>query len=455
MKRDASSAADAARAVVRRLREQGHEAFWVGGCVRDLLLGRPPKDYDVATSARPDQVQALFRRTVDVGRAFGVIQVLDEGPAVDVATFREDAAYGDGRHPDAVRFADAAADARRRDFTINALLYDPVAGEVVDLVDGRRDLQARVVRAIGEPAARFREDYLRMLRAVRFASVLEFRIDPATWAAIRELAPRLRDVSAERVQQELTRLLCESPRPGDGLRLLLDSGLLEVILPEAARLRGQEQPPQFHPEGDVFTHTVNMLNAMRRPDPELAYAVLLHDIGKPATAYRSREADGSERIRFDGHAHVGADLAEDILLRLKLPRRTIEVILHAVRHHMRFMDVRHMRRGKLRRLVGAPTFPLELELHRLDCLASHGALDNYEFLRRFVEELEQEPVLPPPWINGHDVMALGVAEGREVGRRLRQAYDAQLEGRYAGREELLSALREELARDAPPGPGPS
>ncbi|HBA84973.1 MAG TPA: phosphohydrolase [Verrucomicrobia bacterium] len=427
--------------IVQLLRQAGHQAFWVGGAVRDRLMGKEPVDIDVATSAQPEQVQALFPRHVAIGKAFGVIQVLLNDEPFEVATFREDIAYADGRHPTGVRFADAEADAMRRDFTINGLFYDPESDTIQDFVGGRRDIEAKIIRAIGPPEERFNEDYLRMLRAVRFASVLQFSIEPATGAAIRQLAGHITAVSPERIQVELTRLLTESPKAGQGLLLLKDMGLLAPILPEVSRLAGQAQPPQFHPEGDVLTHTAMMLDQMERPSVTLAYSVLLHDIGKPPTATLSLEPDGSTRIRFDRHAQVGAEMARDILRRLRLPNEEIDKICQCVERHMHFINVPQMRKATLRKLVGSPTFPEELELHRLDCLSSHGQLDNYYFLMDFVEQLKNEPVLPPAWINGRDLLALGMTEGPEIGQRLKKAYELQLEGAVGSREELLEWVR--------------
>ncbi|MBP7831105.1 MAG: CCA tRNA nucleotidyltransferase [Kiritimatiellae bacterium] len=451
----ASRLQETAREIVRILRDAGFSAYWAGGCVRDRLMGRPAKDVDVATSARPEQVQGLFPKTLEIGKAFGVIQVLRDGLAFEVATFRHDLPYRDGRHPEGVAFCDAEEDAKRRDFTINGLFYDPIADRVLDYVGGQDDLRRRLIRAIGDPEARFREDHLRLLRAARFASVLEFDIEPATAEAVRRLAPLLADVSAERVQQELTRLLVESPRAGRGLALLRDLGLLAVVLPEVERLVGQEQPPAFHPEGDVFTHTVMMLDAMRDTTPELAWSVLLHDIGKPLTATPTIEADGSTRLRFNEHDSVGADLAEQILRRLKMPNDLVEAVRRGVANHMHFINVPRMRRSKLRQMAGAPTFPMELELHRLDCLASHSDLSNYDFMRRFMEELKNEPVLPPPWVRGGDILALGVPQGPRVGYWHRKAYEAQLENRFPDREALLEWLRQVIANEDGISPGQS
>lgn len=430
-----------ARRVVAVLQDAGHEAYWAGGCVRDRLLGRQPSDYDVATGATPEQVRALFPGAVLVGRAFGVVRAPLKGVFFEVATFRRDSVYQDGRHPENVTFTDAPTDARRRDFTVNAMFYDPQTGTLHDFVGGRRDLEARLVRCVGDAAGRFREDHLRLLRAVRFAATLGFTLEAETERAIRTHAALVLRVSAERVRDELTRTLLESARAGQALRLLEDVGLLGALLPEVAAMRGQDQPPRFHPEGDVMTHTVIMLDAMRTADPRLAYAVLLHDVGKPATA---RQAD--DRLRFDGHACVGAETAHRILRRLRFSNDDADVVAACIRRHMRFKDVPNMKTATLRRFAGAPTFPLELELHRLDCIASHGNLDTHRFLTDFVEKRSREPVLPPPWVTGRDVMHLGVPQGPGVGAWLRSAYDVQLEGRVSCREELLQWLRAEYAR---------
>jgi poly(A) polymerase len=437
-----------AHRIVAQLQQAGHTAYLAGGCVRDHLLGRQPKDYDIATDAKPEEIQALFSKTLDIGAAFGAVVVVDDGIPFDVTTFRSEAGYTDNRHPEAVTFTDAKADARRRDFTVNGLFYDTREDTVIDYVDGRKDLEAHLIRAIGDPAERFNEDYLRMLRAVRFAATLDFSIEDQTATAIRQAAHHITSISAERVRDELVRLLVEAPRSGDALLMLRSCGLLEHILPEVEAMSGQEQPPEFHPEGDVLTHTVMMLNSMTNADTQLAFAVLLHDVGKPPTAKTVREDDGSERIRFDRHANVGADMAEDILRRLRFSRSEIEAITTCIRGHMRFMDVQSMRDATLRRLIGRPTFETELELHRLDCLCSHGALDNYAFLEDFRTALRNAPVLPPPWISGHDIMKLGVREGPRVGHWLRVAYEAQLNTQFGNREELLAWLKEQIPSNA-------
>ena len=439
-----------ARAVAERLRTAGFIAFWAGGCVRDHLLSRPAKDIDVATDARPEQVQSLFKVTHAVGRSFGVVLVQQGDHTFEVATFRRDARYVDGRHPESVEFTSAEEDARRRDFTINGLFLDPLTGEIHDYVQGQDDLKQRVIRAIGDPAARFAEDHLRLLRAVRFSATLGFTLDPGTRQAMQNLAGELRRISAERIQQELTRTLTEARHPGQALALLAATGLCAVVLPEVAALQGVEQPPEYHPEGDVFQHTVLMLDHLQRPTPELAWSVLLHDLGKPSTQRRVLQPDGRERIRFDGHAEAGALLAEQVLHRLRCSNALTAHVVTCVRQHMRFMDVTRMRKATLRRMVMAPTFATELELHRVDCLGSHGQLDNYEFVRRYAESLQHEPIKPEPLLRGGDIMATGVAPGPEVKLLLQEGYDLQLEGRLSSREAALAWLKQRRSEPLPP-----
>ena len=438
--------------VLETLRANGHEAMLVGGCVRDMLLGRPPKDYDLATDATPDRVEELFAKTVSIGKAFGIVVVVpEEGEPVEVATYRTDEEYGDGRRPEGVRFADAREDALRRDFTVNALFMDPATGEIRDYVGGREDLEAGIVRAIGEPARRFGEDHLRMLRAIRFAATLGFEIEPGTLAAIRELAPLIGRISAERIRDELVRTLTEAKRAGEALRRLEETGLLKEILPEVAAMVGVEQPPEFHPEGDVFTHTCLMLDAMGPGrSARLALAVLLHDVGKPPTAQLAEMPDGTKRWRFENHASVGAEMARGIMERLRMPAATVEEVSAIVGNHMRMADAPKMRTPKLRRLLGAPTFEDDLELHRLDCESSHAQLDVYEFLAAERDKYGAEPALPKALVGGRDLIALGFEPGPRFKTILGELYDAQLE-KGAGREELL-AKAEEIRRGGEPSP---
>jgi poly(A) polymerase len=364
-----------------------------------------------------------------------------------VATFRADREYRDGRHPESVVFSNPRDDAERRDFTINAMFLDPADGAVHDFVGGRADLAARIVRSVGDPARRFSEDHLRMLRAIRFVSTLSFRMDGPTTEAIRKMADKVLLVSPERVRDELSRMLTESRRPGDAIRLLDDLGVLALILPEVAAMKGQAQPPEFHPEGDVFEHTVMMLNAMPpTPDTALALAVLLHDAGKPRVA---EERDG--RLRFDGHAETGADMAADAMRRLRYPNREIETVVACVRHHMQFRDVIEMKRSTLRRMIGRPTFGTELELHRLDCLASHRKMENHEYLLKAREQFAAETPLPPRWVTGRDLIAMGVEPGPGMGDMLREAYDAQIGGLFTSREELVAWVGRRVAAGKDPG----
>jgi poly(A) polymerase len=440
----------AAKTVAAELERAGHVVLFAGGCVRDALLGRPVKDIDIATSATPDQVEALFEgHTVAVGKSFGVVLVRRDGFSFDVATFRTDGAYADGRHPDRVVFATPEGDAQRRDFTINGLFCEPADGAVIDFVGGLADIEGRVIRAIGEPEARFREDRLRMLRAVRFASVLGFALEPATLAAVAAHAAWIGKVSAERVATELARLLCESPRPSVGLNLLRETGLLKHTLPEVEALFGTAQPPQFHPEGDVWTHTCLMLDEVAAPRaPVLAWALLLHDIGKPATFCEETGAGtGDPRIRFPCHARVGAALAERILVRLKQPTALVEKVKAVVDGHMQFVEAEKMRRAKLRRFMGAETFPVLLDVMRADIQHSNGDFTSWHFLKAAFEAFRSEPVLPEPLVRGRELIAWGVAPGPAMGELLRAAYDAQLEGCVTSCEEarawVLQRVRNE------------
>ncbi len=427
---------NAAVEAVQLLKNAGYAALWAGGCVRDQIMGATPKDYDIVTDATPEQTLELFPHSIGIGKAFGVIKALVNGIYFEIATFRQDKGYSDGRHPDRVTFVDEQSDAARRDFTINAILYDPLKELYHDHVNGRADIDASIIRCVGIPADRFREDHLRMLRAVRFANTLGFQIHQDTADAIRQNAHLASGLSAERIQQELTRLFTETKKPGDALLMLHDLGLLQVILPEVAAMKGQEQPPEFHPEGDVFAHTVIMLNMLAAPSSQLIFATIFHDVGKPATAVQA-----SDRIRFNGHASKGADMTEEIMRRLRFSSADTETVSYCVRNHMRFIDVQRMRPSTLRKLVGAPTFPIELELHRLDCRASHGDISNYEFLVEFQEKIAAEPVLPPPWLAGRDIIALGVEEGPEIGRLLQKAYDAQLDSKFENRTVLLQWIQ--------------
>jgi poly(A) polymerase len=432
-----------ARGLVDRLREAGHIAYFAGGCVRDLVRGKAPKDIDIATDARPEQVQKIFPRTYAVGAHFGVIVVLENELQFEVATFRADGIYLDGRHPAEVRFSSPEEDARRRDFTINGMFFDPPNDAVIDFVGGRSDLEARLVRAIGDPAQRFAEDRLRLLRAVRFAAVLDFTIEEATWTAIVRAADTIGEISAERIRDELVRIFL-SPQRARGWDLLDASGLMKQILPELEAMKGCEQPPQFHPEGDVFQHTRIMLQLL--PDEvslPLVLSVLFHDIGKPPTA----SVDEEGRIRFNGHDKLGAEMTEALMERLRFSRAEIDATVEAVRQHMVFKDVPNMRLAKLKRFMARPTFADELELHRVDCASSHGMLDNYEFLQRKQEEFAHEPIIPPPLVRGDDLIALGMKPGPRFGEILEAVETRQLEGTLRDREQALAWVKNFVATD--------
>lgn len=435
MKAPGGAAGRLAAKIVARLRAAGHQAYLVGGCVRDLLLGLEPKDYDVATDAPPERLLALFPGAEQVGAHFGVILVRDGAAQVEVATFRSDRCYQDGRHPAAVAFeTDPRQDVLRRDFTINALLLELETGRVLDYAGGQEDLRAKLIRTVGDPEQRFAEDRLRMLRAVRFAARLGFQVESRTLEAIRRLRSLITSVSAERIRDELVRILTEGGARR-GFELLEETGLLGEILPEVAAMKGVAQPPEFHPEGDVWTHTLLMLEAMRDPTPTLALGVLLHDVGKPPT----RSFNG--RIRFDGHAEAGARMAVKILQRLRFSNETIRQVEALVAHHLRFKDVRNMRESTLRRFLRLERFEEHLELHRLDCLASHGNLDNYFFVREKLETLPAEALKPPRLITGHDLIREGYRPGPAFARILETVESAQLESRIKTREEALELVR--------------
>jgi len=435
---------DIAISILRTLHAAGHEAWLVGGCVRDELRGAVPKDYDLATDARPGQVEALFPKTLGVGKSFGVMLVLEGGMQFEVATFRAESGYADGRRPDDVTFGDAKADAFRRDFTINGLFLNPITNELRDWVAGEADLKAGVLRTIGDPAERFGEDHLRLLRAVRFAAQLDFQIEPATFTAVQEHAEKINRVSAERIRDELLKLF-RPPHAARGLDLLRDSGLLAHVLPEMMLTIDCEQSPEYHPEGDVYKHIRLMLKTMAEGAPsELPWTILLHDIAKPATA--SVGEDG--RIHNYGHDKLGAEMAEVILERLKFPRKQIDEIVFTVREHMHLAVAPKMRKAKLRRMLLRPTFELELEQHRIDCLGSHAKLDIYDFLRAEQAALEEIPALLKPLVTGRDLIELGVEPGPPMGKLLNEIRDRQLAEEFSTRDEALAWVKDAKEKTA-------
>jgi poly(A) polymerase len=446
--------------IIRTLCDQGHQAYLVGGCVRDLLLRREPADYDVATSAKPGEVMRIFPETYAVGAQFGVVLIPESSVppvssvaetetlnhrehrganTVEVATFRSDIGYSDGRHPDEVRFSqDPREDVQRRDFTINGLLLDPIKNEVLDFVGGQKDLEAKIIRAIGEPERRFAEDKLRMLRAVRFAARFGYTIELGTFAAIQKLAPQIRQVSRERVRDELTKMLTEG-RAREAVLLLDQTGLLREVLPEIEKMKGVEQPPEFHPEGDVFVHTLLLLQNLPQPcTATLAWGALLHDVGKPATFRRA------DRIRFDGHVDVGVKMAEEICGRLRFSNDDTEQILALIANHMRFIHATQMSQSTLKRFLRLPRFEEHLDLHRMDCLASNGILTSYDFVREKLAETPVAAMRPAPLVTGDDLIAAGYEPGPRFKEILRAVEDGQLEGRLASREAALQFVAREF-----------
>jgi len=429
-----------ANSICETLRRNGHQALLVGGCVRDLLLGRQPADYDVATDASPERVIELFPESVPVGAQFGVVLIPRENWKVEVATFRSDVGYSDGRHPDSVVYTRTAQeDVQRRDFTVNGLLMRPDTEEVLDYVGGQADLKAGIIRAIGDPALRFAEDKLRMMRAVRFAARFGFHIETATFEAIRSRAQEIRHVSAERLREELTKLLTEGAARR-GFELLDEAGLLQQVLPEIAAMKGVEQPPQFHPEGDVWIHTRMMIEMLPAgSSPTLAWGILLHDVGKPPT-FKSA-AETGDRIRFDGHVGVGVKMAEEICRRLRFSNEDTEQILALVENHMRFADAAQMRTSTLKRFARLRRFEEHLELHRIDCVSSNGRLEAYDYVRKFFLETPPEQVRPQRLLTGEDLKTMGYQPGPAFTEILQAIEDGQLEGQLKTREEAFDFVR--------------
>lgn len=424
----------AATTVVARLREAGHTAYFVGGCVRDRLLALPVKDIDIASSARPEEVARLFEDVRFVGASFGVSLVRVEGFCFEVTTFRRDGRYLDHRHPESVSYGTIEDDAARRDFTVNALYHDPLEDQTIDLVGGVEDLNAKVLRAVGEPTKRFREDALRLLRAIRFATRLGFEVEKQTWSALCDQAPTIQFVSAERQRDELTAML-SGPSPVRAIALLDRSNLLHWLLPEIEAMKGVEQGKQYHPEGDVFVHTCLVLEKLEPRTPETAWAALLHDVGKPPTADTSRG-----KFTFYDHDKVGATMAVEILSRLRFSNDFIEHVSDVVRRHMMFKNITDMRQSTLRRFLAAPTIETDLAVHRADCLGSHGMLSNWEYANSAIKKLGEQstPKLPDPLLRGDDLLAMGMKPGPALGDLLREAMDLQLEGEFADREHALA-----------------
>jgi poly(A) polymerase len=418
-------------AIVKRLRENGYESYLAGGCVRDMLLDKPPQDYDITTSAKPDEIAKIFPQTIPVGAQFGVMLVLIEDQPFEVASFRYDGPYLDGRRPSHVRYGSLEEDIRRRDFTINGMIYDPLEDRVIDWVEGRRDLQAKRIRAIGDPRSRFEEDRLRMIRAVRFAASLDFAVEERTFQAIHELAPTITLISWERIGEEVTRILTEGGAK-KGFELLDRTGLLNVLLPEIDAMKGVEQTPDYHPEGDVFIHTMLTLSYLNAPAETLAYGCLLHDVGKPVCVRRE-----GGRITFYGHTEKGAEMAVEMLKRLKRSRASWEQVAYLVRNHLRHIQASNMRLSTLKRFLGEEGIDELLELTRIDALASNGDLRYYQFCKQKLAELKDEEIHPQPLLRGRDLIAMGLIPGPSFHEILKQVEEAQLGGELSCREEAI------------------
>lgn len=427
--------------IVTHLRDKGYSAFFAGGCVRDMVMDIAPVDYDIATSATPEEVMSLFRRSIPVGAKFGVINVIEDEFQFEIATFRSDGTYSDGRRPDSINFCDAEGDVKRRDFTINGMLFDPLDDKILDYVGGKNDIKACVIRTIGDPLERFAEDHLRMIRAVRFSARFSFKIEQNTKNAIRKLAAKILTVSAERIREELEKGLTTS-NPHEFVRLLDELGLAEQIIPEISGMKGVEQPENFHPEGDVFVHTLIAVSMLVKPSWELAMGILLHDIGKPAAFFKEVNDKGEvEKIRFYQHDNIGARMAGKICNRLKTSTFTKERIMWLVKKHLIIKDVQNMRKSTLKKLFADPGFPELLELFRIDTLASTKDLTNYDFCKEKFETMDEEEVKPTPLVTGHDLINMGLQSGPDFGKILSFIMEEQLEERIATREEALDLVK--------------
>ena len=426
--------------IAKTLKDHGCTAYFAGGCVRDHLMALESYDIDIATTATPDQVEKIFPRTIPVGKQFGVVLVVEEDLTFEVATFRSEGGYVDGRHPTQVEFTVPEEDAKRRDFTVNGLFYDPFKEQVIDFVGGEADIKGKLIRAIGNPEDRFDEDKLRLLRAVRFASTLGFKIDPDTWKAVCQKSNLIHQVSPERIRDELIKIFTRKDS-GRGFLLLSESGLMKEVLPEIETMKGVQQQPDYHPEGDVFVHTHLLMEKLEKPSTALALGALFHDVGKPGT-FEVRNG----KITFYQHEHLGAEITQTIMKRLRFSNDEIRDVTECVKNHMKFADVQKMRSGKLKRFIVRNTFTDEMELHRIDCASSHGMLDNYHFLESKLKEFEKEELQPKPLLNGHDLMALDMKPSPSMKEALEELYELQLEGRFPGREEALEYARQ-MIRD--------
>jgi len=426
--------------IVKELLNHGFQAYFAGGVVRDMVMGNQvPGDIDIATDATPQSIGRIFPQTIKVGEQFGVMIVVEKGIPFEVATFRSDIGISDGRHPASITYTDAKEDALRRDFTINGLFFDPISNQLIDYVGGVKDIEQKIIRAIGDPELRFREDYLRMLRAIRFSARFSFKIEESTWRAIKKYSPQIINISAERIFIELDKIL----RQGNAdiaISLLRDCGLLKIILPEIDNLIGVEQPEKYHPEGDVFTHTILALSLLKPvPSSVLAWSVLLHDIGKPSTKVIT------DRIRFNNHDRVGAEMAKETLKRLRASNSLIKGVEACIENHMNFKNVRQMRLATLKKMLSRETIDEELELHRIDCLASHGILSNYNYVIEKRKMIASDRLKPQPYIKGKDLIEMGLKPGPVFGELLTEIYDLQLEEKINNRDEALKVLHQKLS----------
>lgn len=438
--------------IVKKLQDAGYETYWAGGCVRDYLLGKKPKDYDVATSATPDVLESLFHHTSSIGKDFGTIVINEKNIQTEVTTFRKETCYDDGRHPNNIEFSSAREDAIRRDFTINGMFYDPIKEELIDYVNGKDDLKKRIIRSIGDPIKRFKEDHLRMLRAIRFSHTLGFNICEDTKLAIVKLSSNIKKISIERVTQEFTLIITKSYHPGNALDDLYNYDLLQYILPEIVNLIGVQQPTNHHPEGDVFNHVKKMLNLLPSSKrnlsfsfKELAYCILLHDIAKPQTySIEVNKKTSTKRIRFVGHEQKGAEMADKILRRLNFSNKERIRITKVIKNHMKPFLSKEMNQSTLRRMIGDPTFNLLLELHRIDGLGSKGLFDTYIYLQKMNNKYMSKPALPPKWINGSDLIKMGFKQDKRLGKIIEEVYDIQLQGLCNSKTDLKKWIKKEI-----------
>lgn len=428
--------------IVSTLNKNGFETYFAGGCVRDMIMGITPHDYDIATSAIPEQIMKLFKRTIPIGVSFGVVNIIHNNFQFEVATFRADGLYSDGRRPDSVNFCNAQGDVNRRDFTINGMLYDPLKDEIIDHVGGEKDIKDKLLRAIGNPTERFTEDHLRMIRGARFAARFSYKIEEKTKEAIKDQAEKIERISAERIREEFDKGLT-SNNPHEFIRILDELNLLQTIMPEVSNMKGVKQPENFHPEGDVFVHTLLALSKLNKPTWELAMATLLHDIAKPVTFTQEIKPNGElDRIRFTQHDNIGAIMTDKICRRLKASKYSRELIMWLVKKHLSIKDIQNMRKSTLKRLFANPGYAELCELYRIDTLSSTNDLTDYNFCLAKYDELSHEQVNPKPLVNGYDLIKMGLKPGPLFTKILSNVMEQQLEEIISSRDEALALTKE-------------